>query len=67
MLPVYSVADEKEAKSLLTLACSTNYKGQFVAKELVHKQTLENLELFGERLNEIHQKYIVSHGNCRCK
>lgn len=67
MLPVFSVGDAEEAKSLLVLACSTNYKGEYVAKELVHEQSIDNLESFGERLKSIHDEHLVPRKDCRCK
>ncbi len=67
MLPVYSVGSEKEAQDLLVLACSTNYKGDFIAKELMHEQTIDNLEAFGDRLNQIHNDYIIKKNRCYCK
>jgi hypothetical protein len=66
-LPVFSVADEKEALALLTLACQTNLRGEFVATELVMEQTLENLNRFSDRLQLMHDKYLVPNGQCRCK
>ena len=30
---------------LLVLTCYTNLRGQFIARELVHGQTMENLDL----------------------
>ena len=65
-LPVYSVADEDEAKSLLTLACSTNMHGEFVAKQLVRDQNLENLEAFSTHLDRAHA-LLAKNGGCRCK
>jgi len=53
-LPVYSVDTEDEAKRLLVLACPRNYDGEFVARELVDAQTLENLEAFADRLERLH-------------
>lgn len=53
-LPIYSVDTQEEAVALLTLTCPTNLAGEFVARELVHEQTLENLEAFGERLEKAH-------------
>lgn len=59
-LPVFSVDTEAEAKRLLTMACGTNFKGDFVAKELVEEQTFEHLLHFSNRLQEawnfIHKK-----------
>jgi hypothetical protein len=54
-LSVYSVDTEAEAKMLLTLACPTNLKGDFVAPELVQSQTIENLLKFGDRLAKAHR------------
>lgn len=53
-MPVYSVDTEKEAHDLLVFACETNLAGEFIAKELVHEQTLEKLDAFGTRLAEAH-------------
>lgn len=47
-----SVNTEEEARSLLTLACPRNGNGDFVARELIEEQTLENLEKFGSKLEE---------------
>jgi hypothetical protein len=55
-LPVYSVDTEEEARRLLVAACSTNYDGEFVARELAEEQTLEHLIAFGERLAKIHER-----------
>ena len=65
-LPVYSVADEDEAQALLTLACSTNMDGEYVAKHLVRDQTVENLELFSTYLDRAHA-LLVKSGRCGCK
>jgi len=53
-----SVDTEEEAKALLTLGCQTNYDGDYIAKELIHEQTLDNLSQFGERLNQLYEDYI---------
>ena len=66
-LPVFSVADEKEAQDLIVLACPTNAAGQYVAEELAQEQTLENLAAFGERLEKLHDEVLVPHGLCRCR
>ncbi len=65
-LPVFSVADEAEARMLLLRACETNIRGEYVARELVHEQSLPNLYAFGERLREIHDTRMVPNGHCRC-
>lgn len=65
-LPVFSVADEQEAEELLTLACETNVHGEYMARELMYGQALENLYAFGDRLRKAHDEVIVPHGRCRC-
>lgn len=65
-LPVFSVADEAEARGLLLRACDTNIRGEYVARELVHEQSLPNLYAFGDRLREIHDTRMVPAGHCRC-
>jgi hypothetical protein len=51
-LPVFSTDTEEEARDLLIFACGTNKHGQFIARELVHEQTLDNLYAFSDRLAE---------------
>lgn len=65
-LPVFSVADEEEAKALLISACETNYKGEFVAAELAFEQTLPNLYAFSHRLAK-HHDILKATGRCRCR
>lgn len=43
---------------LVELACGTNVKGDYIAKELVENQNMENLKTFSDRLNQIYEKYI---------
>jgi hypothetical protein len=62
---VYAVADEEEAKALIVLCCGTNLRGEYVADELVHEQTLENLERFSDRLDRGHE-LMKKNGQCRC-
>lgn len=62
---MYAVADEKEAKDLIVLCCGTNTHGEYIADELVHEQTLENLDRFSERLDRGHE-WLRKNGNCRC-
>lgn len=64
-LPVFSVADEKEAKALISLTCPMNYDHQYYAAELAEEQTLENLEAFSTRLDKAHDM-LATRGNCRC-
>lgn len=51
-LPVFAVDTEDQARQLLTVACSTNTEGEFVAEELVQERTLESLGRFSKRLQE---------------
>jgi hypothetical protein len=55
-LPVFSTDTEEQAKLLLASACETNLKRQYIAKELVLDQTLENLEMFSDRLAEMAER-----------
>lgn len=64
-LPVYSVGSEAEAKSLLTMACPTNLAGEYIARELVVEQTIDNLLSFGERLDQLHTD-LINQGRCDC-
>lgn len=64
-LPVYAVADAKEATDLIVMACSRNGRGEYIADELAQEQTLDNLELFSERLNRMHE-VLKKNGHCRC-
>ena len=49
-LPVFSVDSEEEAEQLLILACPRNMDNEFVSRELVEEQTLENLQAFSDKL-----------------
>ena len=53
-LPVFSTCCEDRAEQLIVLACGMNYDGEYVARELVEEQTLDNLEAFSTRLDEAH-------------
>ena len=53
-LPVFSVDTENEARALLTMTCSHNQHGEFVARELLLEQTLDNLDAFSLRLGDAH-------------
>jgi hypothetical protein len=55
-LPVHSVDSLEDAEFLLRVACPTNLNGEFVAPELAHEQTLENLAAFGKRLRDVEAK-----------
>ena len=66
MLPVFSVGSEKEAKALLVLSCPTNRDGEYIARQLAHDQSLENLQEFSDFLAERHE-ILVENGRCDCK
>jgi uncharacterized phage infection (PIP) family protein YhgE len=57
-LPVFTTNTLEASKMLVELACGTNAKGNYIAKELVEKQNMENLQKFSDRLNQIYEKYI---------
>ncbi len=66
-LPVFSVGSEKEAEYLLTMACQRNLRHEFVARELAAVQNIDTLVRFSNRLEELHDRYIVPNGRCDCK
>ena len=66
MLPVFSVGSEDEAQRLLATCCPLNYQGEYIASELVAEQTLENLEAFGQRLQQAHDLYLKGTEACSC-
>ena len=53
-------ADKRKAVALLTRACPTNIRGEFVAPELVEEQTLENLYAFGDRLRGLYAEMMTN-------
>ena len=63
---MFSVGSEAEAARLLELACSRNYQGEHVAHELAASQTLDNLDAFGRRLEELHDRYLAGTARCEC-
>jgi hypothetical protein len=64
-LPVYSVADEEEARQLLIASCPRNYQNEFVAEELAATQDLERLQAFSDKLHKNHER-LKENGLCRC-
>lgn len=54
-LPVYSVDTEEEARKLLMLSCPRNAQGEFMARELMNEQNLDNLWAFGDKLEKCHK------------
>lgn len=50
-----SVDTDEEARALLVMTCSTNINREFIARELAHEQTLENLQKFSDRLNDAYK------------
>jgi hypothetical protein len=49
-LPVFSVNTAAEAKELIALACPMSVDGHYYARELAREQTLENLQIFSDKL-----------------
>jgi hypothetical protein len=64
-LPVFTVADEEEARALLVQSCSRTDDGKYFAEELAAEQTLENLRRFSHRL-ACHHDRLKEAGRCRC-
>ena len=58
-LPVFTVENEEEAELLVVLACKTNLKGEYVARELATEQSLTNLNAFGDRLESIYKSHVI--------
>jgi len=54
-LPVFSVETEDETQRLLTLTCPKNNDGEYIAMELVEKQSIENVTAFGDRLKQYYE------------
>ena len=65
MLPVFSVGDDDEARTLLVMVCPTTADGQFIDRHTAREQTLDNLELFSNDLEDAHN-ILVGNGGCRC-
>ena len=47
---MFSVDTKEDAEALLVLACPRNIQGEFVARELVDEQNLDNLQAFSDKL-----------------
>ena len=62
-MPVFAVCCEDRAKYVIVAACEMNYEGEYVARELIQEQTLENLEAFSTRLDQTHDR-IGTCENC---
>ena len=55
---MFSVNNEKEAKALISLACPMSLGGEYFAPELAEEQTLENLEAFSDRLEDLYNRFV---------
>lgn len=66
-LPVFSVADDEEARELLNASCPKNGSrpDEWVAPELQEEQTLTHLYDFSDRLAKVHER-LKEKGMCRC-
>lgn len=49
-LPVFSTNTEAEAKMLIVMCCPVDRFGHYYARELMEDQTLDNLQVFSDRL-----------------
>lgn len=47
---MFSVDTEDEARTLIVMTCPRDDHGIYYARELVHEQTLENLQAFSDKL-----------------
>lgn len=47
---MFSVNTEEDAEQLISLCCPRDAAGNYYARELAVEQTLENLELFSDKL-----------------
>lgn len=64
-LAVFSVSTEEEAQKLITLSCAQNLQGDYVARELVEDQSMENLQLFSNKFARAHE-ILKQAGQCDC-
>lgn len=65
-LPVFAVADAREARALLAEVCPRNEAGEFVSPKLAQEQSLERLEEFSTDLDRAHDR-LIERGDCRCE
>lgn len=45
------------------MTCPTNLRGEYIARDLVEDQTLENLDRFGARLERAHEMLKANRAN----
>jgi hypothetical protein len=64
-LPVFSVDTEEEADRLIVMVCNRDQEGRMYARELAREQTLTNLALFSDRLQQAHD-FMKKMGRCNC-
>ena len=60
---MFTTRNRAEAEALITLACPMNSAGQYIAPELAEEQTLENLNAFSNRLEDLYNKHINIDGD----
>lgn len=65
-LPVFSTDTREEAESLVILACPSDGRGNYYARELAEEQTLENLVAFSDHLARAHER-LIEFGKCECE
>ncbi len=66
VLSAFSVGSEREAEALITLTCSRNPEGQFVASELTEEETVGRLFAFSRKLKQMHDQFLKNTPRCIC-
>ena len=62
-MPVFTTNTLEASKMLVELSCGTNIKGDYIANELAEEQSMKNLQMFSDRLNQIYEKHIKQKDN----
>lgn len=55
-LPVFSVENDSQAKSLIVATCPMDNDGNYYSRELAGGQTLENLRAFSDKLADVAER-----------
>ena len=54
-LPVFSTDTEEEALDVVVATCSLGLDGNYYSPELAREQTLENLQMLGDKMEHVYQ------------
>ncbi len=57
---MFSVDTEAEAEQLIIATCPRDAAGTYYARELVHEQSLENLQAFSDKLAKTYELIQVN-------